>query len=399
MIKTRLVGLAICSALVGHGYGHDATGSSTPTPAVYQNATANTFSGSGPGNGLRAPTGSPSPIRIVPPKATPDTVSPLLSSAVVKPQPSPRLAKVATSPVPELVKAAPTPAPKLAKQVATLSPYSSEIVGPPAPRFIKTLASSQPKAQNLKTEASQSPTLANAAAPPQPKLLKAVASTSTDFIRPSQNSPLTKSPPAPAPSPSPVSQPPSTPEPEVKVVVSVRDQKLAVVVNGKIYRSYKISTSRYGEGDNFGSWQTPLGHLQVATKIGGAAPAGAVFHRRQPTGEILAANAPGRDPIISRIIWLRGTEAENRRAFQRCIYIHGTPQEAFLGRKASYGCIRMRSSDVIEVFNWVGIGTDVAIVDEPIRRAVKDLTTERMVARNDQKRTPEPVGSPSEANR
>jgi lipoprotein-anchoring transpeptidase ErfK/SrfK len=183
------------------------------------------------------------------------------------------------------------------------------------------------------------------------------------------------------------------------VVVSVRDQKLAIVVNGKVFRSYKISTSRYGEGDNFGSWQTPLGHLQVATKIGAAAPAGAVFRRRQPTGEILAANAPGRDPIISRIIWLRGTEAENRRAFQRCIYIHGTPQEAFLGRKASYGCIRMRSSDVIEVFNWVGIGTDVAIVDEPIRRAVKDLAAETMVARNDQKRAPEPVGNPSEANR
>ncbi|HEX3444289.1 MAG TPA: L,D-transpeptidase [Chthoniobacterales bacterium] len=183
------------------------------------------------------------------------------------------------------------------------------------------------------------------------------------------------------------------------MVVSVRDQKLAVVVNGKVYRSYKISTSRYGEGDNFGSWRTPLGHLQVATKIGAAAPAGAVFRRRQPTGEILAANAPGRDPIISRIIWLRGTEAENRRAFQRCIYIHGTPQETFLGRKASYGCIRMRSSDVIEVFNWVGIGTDVAIVDEPIRRAVKDFVTEPIVARNDQKRPPEPVGSPSEANR
>ena len=160
-----------------------------------------------------------------------------------------------------------------------------------------------------------------------------------------------------------------------RVIISVHDQKLAVVVNGKIYRSYKISTSRYGEGDNFGSWQTPLGRLQVATKIGGAAPAGAVFHRRQPTGEILAANAPGRDPIISRIIWLRGTEQENKRAFQRCIYIHGTPQEAFLGRKASYGCIRMRSSDVIEVFNWVGIGTNVAIVDEPIRRAVRDFAS------------------------
>jgi lipoprotein-anchoring transpeptidase ErfK/SrfK len=183
------------------------------------------------------------------------------------------------------------------------------------------------------------------------------------------------------------------------LVISVGDQKLAVVVNRKIYRTYKISTSRYGEGDNFGSWRTPLGHLQVATKIGAAAPAGAVFHKRQPTGEVLAANAPGRDPIISRIIWLRGTEEENRRAFQRCIYIHGTPQEEFLGKKASYGCIRMRSSDVIEVFNWVGIGTNVAIVEDPIRRAVKDLGTEAIVARNEQRRGPEPEGSPSEANR
>jgi lipoprotein-anchoring transpeptidase ErfK/SrfK len=183
------------------------------------------------------------------------------------------------------------------------------------------------------------------------------------------------------------------------LVVSVRDQKLAVVLNGKVYRTYKISTSRYGEGDNFGSWRTPLGHLQVASKIGAAAPPGAVFHRRQRTGEILAANAPGRDPVISRIIWLRGTEAENKRAFQRCIYIHGTPQEAFLGTKASYGCIRMRSSDVIEVFDWVGVGTNVAIVDEPIHQAVKDLRGESMVARNEQKRAPEPAGSPSEANR
>jgi lipoprotein-anchoring transpeptidase ErfK/SrfK len=197
----------------------------------------------------------------------------------------------------------------------------------------------------------------------------------------------------------PILAPTPPPAPEVRLVVSVRDQKLAVLVNGKIYRTYKISTSRYGEGDNFGSWRTPLGHMQVATKIGAAAPPGAVFHRRQPTGEILAANAPGRDPIISRIIWLRGTEEENKRAFQRCIYIHGTPQEEFLGRKASYGCIRMRSSDVIEVFNWIGVGTDVAVVDQPIRRAIKDLEAEAMVARNEQRRVAEPLGSPSEANR
>ena len=96
------------------------------------------------------------------------------------------------------------------------------------------------------------------------------------------------------------------------------------------------------------------------------------FWRRQVTGEVLPANAPGRDPIVSRIIWLRGLEEANRNAYKRCIYIHGTPQEAFLGRKASFGCIRMRSADVIEVFNWVNVGTPVAILEDPLKRAVKE---------------------------
>src|SRR4029077_18576475 len=88
----------------------------------------------------------------------------------------------------------------------------------------------------------------------------------------------------PAPAPTPV------PTPAVEIVVSVADQKLAVVVNGKVYRDYRISTSRYGEGDNWGSWRTPTGILQIAGKIGSAAPAGAVFWRRQVTGEVLPAN-------------------------------------------------------------------------------------------------------------
>src|SRR6201984_3597327 len=162
------------------------------------------------------------------------------------------------------------------------------------------------------------------------------------------------------------------PTPSVELVISVSDQKLAVVGNGKIYKDYHISTSRYGEGDNWGSWRTPTGMLQIAGKIGASAPAGAVFWRRQVTGEVLPANAPGRDPIVSRIIWLRGLEEGNRNAYKRCIYIHGTPQEAFLGRKASFGCIRMRSADVIEVFNWVSVGTPVAILEDSLKRAVKE---------------------------
>jgi lipoprotein-anchoring transpeptidase ErfK/SrfK len=174
------------------------------------------------------------------------------------------------------------------------------------------------------------------------------------------------------------------PTPSVELVISVSDQKLAVVVGGKIYKEYRISTSRYGEGDNWGSWRTPTGMLQIAGKIGASAPAGAVFWRRQVTGEVLPANAPGRDPIVSRIIWLRGLEEANRNAYKRCIYIHGTPQEAFLGRKASFGCIRMRSADVIEVFNWVNIGTPVAILQDPLKQAVKQADKITLLAQNPQ---------------
>jgi lipoprotein-anchoring transpeptidase ErfK/SrfK len=170
-----------------------------------------------------------------------------------------------------------------------------------------------------------------------------------------------------------------TPAPilETQLVVSIPEQRLAVVVNNKVYKSYKISTSRYGEGDNLGSWCTPIGRLAVATKIGGTVPFGGVFQGRHYTGEVLSVNAPGRDPIVSRIIWLRGLEYTTRNAFHRCIYIHGTPEEDSLGKKASYGCIRMRSSDVIELFNWITIGTGVAVVDKAIGRAVKDLAEDR----------------------
>ena len=201
---------------------------------------------------------------------------------------------------------------------------------------------------------------------------------------------------SPAPSPSPgapasaqtaVPSVAATPAPApvlgTELVVSIPEQKLAVVVNKKVLRTYRISTSMYGEGDTLGSWCTPTGRLAVATKIGANVPTGGVFRARHYTGEILSVNAPGRDPIVSRIIWLRGLDWTNRNAFNRCIYIHGTPQEEALGKKASYGCIRMRSNDVIEIFNWVTTGTDVAIIDKPMNRALRDLAEEHpLVATN-----------------
>src|SRR6516162_1881575 len=193
-----------------------------------------------------------------------------------------------------------------------------------------------------------------------------------------QNPASSPSPGAPAPIQAPAPAVVATPTPasvlETKLVVSIPEQKLAVVVNNKVLRTYRISSSRYGEGDALGSWCTPVGRLAIATKIGATVPVGGVFYGRRFTGETLSVNAPGRDPIVSRIIWLRGLDWTTRNAFHRCIYIHGTPQEYSLGKKSSYGCIRMRSNDVVEIFNWVTVGTDVAIADKPIYQAVRDLS-------------------------
>src|SRR6058998_616353 len=148
------------------------------------------------------------------------------------------------------------------------------------------------------------------------------------------------------------------------VIVSVRDQKLMLLDNGGNTAVYPVSTSKFGLGDNWGSMATPLGTLQVAQKIGDHAPVGAVFHKRRFTGEVLQPNAPGRDPIVTRIIWLRGLEATNAHAYSRGIYIHGTPQEKNIGRPASYGCIRMRSSDVTELYAQLPIGAIVQITSD-----------------------------------
>ena len=213
-------------------------------------------------------------------------------------------------------------------------------------------------------------------------LLTLLLGTLADYSR-SQSSSPSPLPNAQVAAPPIVTTPTPAPVLETELVVSIPEQKLAVVVNRKVFRTYRISTSRYGVGDALGSWCTPIGRLAVATKIGASVPVGGVFRRRHYTGEILSVNAPGRDPIVSRIIWLRGLDWTNRNAFNRCIYIHGTPQEEALGKKASYGCIRMRSNDVIEIFNWVTTGTDVAIIDKPMNRALRDLAEEHpLVATN-----------------
>jgi len=155
-----------------------------------------------------------------------------------------------------------------------------------------------------------------------------------------------------------VAQEPETPP---EVIISVADQKLMVVKDGMWVDKFKVSTSKFGLGDSYGSYKTPLGKLRVCDKIGSGLASGSVIKHRNATGEILPVNAPGRDPIVTRILWLEGLEATNQHAKARGIYIHGTVEESKIGDPVSYGCIRMKSRDVMNLFDAVPVGSVVTI--------------------------------------
>jgi lipoprotein-anchoring transpeptidase ErfK/SrfK len=154
------------------------------------------------------------------------------------------------------------------------------------------------------------------------------------------------------------------------LIVSIPDQTVVLVDGGKLIARYRISTSRFGNGDSAGSYRTPLGTLFVSGKFGDHLPTGTVINNRMPTGEVIAVDAPNRDAIVSRVIWLRGMEQQNAATHDRCIYIHGTPEERNIGKAASFGCIRMRSRDIIALYDRVHIGTHVTISEKPLEELV-----------------------------
>ena len=156
--------------------------------------------------------------------------------------------------------------------------------------------------------------------------------------------------------------------PRNEIVVSVADQRMGLYdAEGKLVRTFDVSTSKFGLGDTPGSYRTPLGLHRVAAKIGCNAPMGAVFKSRRMTGEVLPPDAPGRDPIVTRILWLQGLESQNGNAYRRYIYIHGTAEERNIGKPVSYGCVRMRSTDVVELYNVVPVGAKVRIIEGSLR--------------------------------
>ena len=151
----------------------------------------------------------------------------------------------------------------------------------------------------------------------------------------------------------------------MNIEIDVAKQKLSF---GK--RSYLVSTSKNGLGEKNGSFCTPRGRHIVRAKIGTGQPLNAVFVRRRPTGELwspgLDARYPGRDWMLTRILWLSGCEVGRNRlgevdTMRRYIYIHGSPERAEMGKPGSIGCIRMRNADIIELFDLVPPYTPVDI--------------------------------------
>jgi len=159
--------------------------------------------------------------------------------------------------------------------------------------------------------------------------------------------------------------------PPAELVVSLTRQTLQVRRDGRAEREFLVSTSRYGPGEQSGSLCTPRGLHVIRARIGEGLPVGAVLRGRRPTGDVfspaLHRSEPGRDWILSRILWLSGLEPGRNRlgnvdSMRRYIYIHGTPDHEPVGVPFSHGCIRMRNVDVCWLFDAVAPGTRVNIV-------------------------------------
>jgi lipoprotein-anchoring transpeptidase ErfK/SrfK len=155
------------------------------------------------------------------------------------------------------------------------------------------------------------------------------------------------------------------------IFVSIDAQKLYLIKQNIIIKSYSISSSEYGIGNKNGSNKTPLGLHTIARKIGEKTPINGRMIARVFTGETsiiyLDGSRSKTDDITSRILWLQGEEdginkGENIDSFKRYIYIHGTSEEGLIGQPASHGCIRLKNKDVIDLYKDVAIGTLVLIL-------------------------------------
>ena len=157
----------------------------------------------------------------------------------------------------------------------------------------------------------------------------------------------------------------------MKIRIDAARQELTLLDGDKVVKRYAVSTAKNGLGEKNGSFCTPRGRHIVRAKIGAGQPPGTVFVRRRPTGEVwtpeMHAKYPGRDWILTRILWLSGKEPGKNRlgdvdTMRRYIYIHGSHEMAEMGKPGSIGCVRMRNKDIVELYDLVPPYTPVEIV-------------------------------------
>ncbi len=158
----------------------------------------------------------------------------------------------------------------------------------------------------------------------------------------------------------------------MQININIPTQTLELLNDaGALLKRYAVSTAANGAGEENGSYCTPRGRHIVRAKIGAGQPINSVFVKRRPTGEIytpeLGAAFPGRDWILTRILWLSGCEPGfnrlgNRDTMRRYIYLHGTPDSTVMGRPGSKGCVRLRNADLLELFDLIAVGTEVNLL-------------------------------------
>lgn len=158
----------------------------------------------------------------------------------------------------------------------------------------------------------------------------------------------------------------------MQININIPTQTLELLdAAGVLLKRYAVSTAANGAGEENGSYCTPRGRHIIRAKIGAGQPVNAVFVKRRPTGEIytpeLGAAFPGRDWILTRILWLSGCEPGfnrlgNRDTMRRYIYLHGTPDSTVLGKPGSKGCVRLRNADLLELFDLIAVGTEVNLL-------------------------------------
>ena len=146
-----------------------------------------------------------------------------------------------------------------------------------------------------------------------------------------------------------------------RLEVSIGQQTLTLWSGQQRLHTWPCSTSRFGIGFTEGSNKTPLGQFEVREKHGAGAPSGTIFRSRQAVGQWQPGMDTQSDLVLTRILWLHGLEARNVNTYARYIYIHGTNDEARIGRPASHGCIRLRNADVITLFDLTPVGAQVWI--------------------------------------